>query len=165
MKNICLSKISKLTFIVLLMGFILLTAQSGFAQTGKSGLGAVDRLNPNRNRNKNKTPQKNPDDYIGKSKKTTSNAGNFIVDITAAPSVVRVGKPYTFMAKARGGTPPYSYSWSGVNAAGSGKSTGMLSRTHMNASFKHPGITIITVRAVDANNNFAQKKVKVKVVP
>jgi len=157
-------------FTVLFLGFIALSTQSSFAQSGSSGLGAIKRMG-----HKKINPPKRPvpgemGGLLGVNTKKRNDSdckGKIEVTIAGHPTYVRIGQRYNFVALTKGGCKgSYKYQWSGTNLnTGSGKRTGLLSRNYMAASFKNLGTTSISVVVIDSKNNRDSDRIVLKVLP
>lgn len=92
-------------------------------------------------------------------------ASKFSVQITVYSGVMKVGQSYTLFAQATGGNSPYQYRWTGINSStGTNKATRFQSRKSVSASFRRPGVGVITVYAIDDKNRKAQATIRVKVI-
>lgn len=157
-------QINKVKCTLLVLGCVLLFIQSGYAQTGSSGLGAITRMG----HNKIKPPKRPvPGEMGGGLLKDRDCIGKLQVNIAGHPSAVRVGQSYSFVALSTGGCKgTYKYMWSGRNLNNNtGKATGLLNRNYMTASFKNPGTSTISVAVVDAKNNKSSDRIILKVLP
>lgn len=178
MIRIKLFRLNKLTFLFLLLGLTILFTQTSYAQrkrirqaslddymAGPGEKTAAERIKEEEARKKKKAGRTKPD--ADSKNKSDDCEGTLSVNIAASPSVVHVGKAYTFVALSKGGCKgTYKYMWSGTNLnTGNHKMTGLLNRNSMTASFKNLGTSTISVAVVDAKNHKDSDRVVVKVVP
>lgn len=152
----CYRKNSSILLILLLTGFSLLLPQANYSQTGRSAGGAISRMGHNKIGSK---PRVRPP-----AKPKPPKTEKLKVQIVASPGNARIGPAYTFVARATGGAGSYRYQWSGQNLrTGNAKTSRLLNRNSMTASFANRGTSVIKVHVVDANNNIAEAHVAVQV--